>query len=325
VNLIKVGVIGTGVMGRNHARVYSEMEGVQLVGIADMDSKTGMEMAAKYHCEYYNSYKELIEKGKPDAVSVCVPTMFHFAVAKDIIGMGVNLLVEKPIASKVEDAQEMVALAKKAGVKLAIGHIERFNPAVQALKKLIDEGKLGKITSILARRVGLFPPRIKDANVVIDIAVHDIDVFSYLLGKEPKSICAAGGKALVKDREDYADIFLKYKGTNGFIEVNWITPVKLRVLNVTGTKGYARLNYVTQNLTLFESNYSKSFDAFGDFVVKFGEPRMKLIKVKNGEPLKLELSDFLDSIRNNRRPLVSGEDGLSALRIATKVMEVMEE
>lgn len=312
-------------MGRNHARVYSEMDGVQLVGIADLDKKTGMEIASKHHCKYYGSYKDLVKEGRPDAISVCVPTVFHAAVAKDIIGMGVNLLVEKPIAGKVKDAEEMVALAKKAGVKLAIGHIERFNPAVQALKKLIDEGKLGKITSILARRVGLFPPRIKDANVVIDIAVHDIDVFSYLLGKEPEKIFAAGGKALVKDREDYADIFLKYNGTNGFIEVNWITPVKLRVLNVTGTKGYARLNYVTQNLTLYESSYSKSFDAFGDFVVKFGEPRMKLIKVKNGEPLKLELSDFLDSVKRNRRPLVSGEDGLSALKTATKVMEAMEE
>jgi UDP-N-acetylglucosamine 3-dehydrogenase len=323
VSLIKVGVIGTGVMGRNHARVYAEMDGVKLVGIADLDRKTGMEVAEKNHCKYYGSYRELIEEGKPDAISLCVPTTFHFRVAKDVIGMGVNLLVEKPIASKVREAEEMVRLARDAGVKLAVGHIERFNPAVQALKKLIDEGKLGKITSILARRVGLFPPRIKDANVVIDLAVHDIDIFSYLLGKEPQDICAAGGKALAKDREDYADIFLKYNGTNGFIEVNWITPVKVRVLNVTGTKGYARLNYVTQKLTVFESNYSKSFDAFGDFVVRFGEPEMKSIKVRNEEPLKLELSDFIDSVRKDRKPLVTGEDGLRALRIATDVMEAM--
>ncbi|MFH0956482.1 MAG: Gfo/Idh/MocA family oxidoreductase [Candidatus Aenigmatarchaeota archaeon] len=320
---MKVGVIGTGVMGRNHARVYAGMDGVTLVGIADPNQKIGMEIAQKCNCRYYRSHKELLKKEKPDAVSVCVPTALHYSVAKDVIGAGVSLLVEKPIAGKMEDAGEMVALARKAGVKLAVGHIERFNPAVQALKKLIDEGRLGKITSILARRVGLFPPRIKDANVVIDLAVHDIDIFSYLLGKEPVTICAAGGKALARDREDYADIFLRYNGTNGFIEVNWITPVKVRVLNVTGTKGYARLNYVTQKLTLYESNYEKTFDAFGDFVVRFGEPRVKSVKVKSEEPLMLELLDFLDSVKKGRKPLVTGEDGLRALKTATEVMEAM--
>jgi UDP-N-acetylglucosamine 3-dehydrogenase len=320
---MRAGVIGTGVMGRNHARIYAEMDGVELAGIADPNIRVGMEIAGKYKCRYYRSHRELLKNEKLDVVSVCVPTALHFGVAKDVIGSGVSLLVEKPIAGKMNEGKEMVRLARKAGVKLAVGHIERFNPAVQSLKKLIDDGKLGKITSILARRVGLFPPRIKDANVVIDLAVHDIDIFSYLLGKEPKSICAAGGKALAKDREDYADIFLKYNGTNGFIEVNWITPVKVRVLNVTGTKGYARLNYVTQKLTVFESNYEKSFDAFGDFVVRFGEPQMKSLKVKNEEPLKLELADFIESVRKDRPPLVSGEDGLQALGIAMDVMKSM--
>ena len=260
---MKAAVIGIGVMGKNHARVYSEMEGVDLVGIADLNQKAGKEIAGKYKCKYYKSHAELLEKEKPDAVSICVPTSLHYKIAKDVIKSGANLLIEKPIADNVEDAVEIVRLAREAKLKLAVGHIERFNPAVQELKRLIDRGKLGKITSIVATRVGLFPPRIKDANVIIDIAVHDIDIFNYLLGKEPVEISAAGGKALVNDREDYADIFLKYNGTNGFIEVNWITPVKLRMLNVTGTKGYARLNYVTQKLTLYESVYEKTFDEDG--------------------------------------------------------------
>jgi UDP-N-acetylglucosamine 3-dehydrogenase len=318
---MKVGVIGAGSMGKNHARIYSEMPGIELAGIVDPDEQAGRAVARKCGCGHYRDHRQFLERERPGAVSVCVPTSMHYSVAKDVIGSGVNLLIEKPITKNLKHAQEIVDLARKAGVKLAVGHIERFNPAVQRLKELIDRGKLGEITSILARRVGLFPPRIKDANVIIDIAVHDIDVFNYLLGKDPVSINASAGKALVNDREDYADIFLKYNGTNGLIEVNWITPVKIRVLNVTGTKGYAELNYITQDLVMHESNYRKTFDKFGDFVVRFGEPRKKLIKVSKQEPLKLELEDFIDSVKNDREPLVNGVEGLNVLRIATDIMK----
>jgi UDP-N-acetylglucosamine 3-dehydrogenase len=317
---MKVGVIGTGAMGKNHARIYAGMKNVQLVGVADVDQKTGKSVAASHGCRYYRDYEDLLEKEKPDAVSVCVPTAYHYRVAKDVIAKGVNLLIEKPITKTLEDAEELVSLAKKAGVKLAVGHIERFNPAVQQLKALIDKGALGDITSIMARRVGLFPPRIKDANVIIDIGVHDIDVFNYLLGKEPTSIFSCAGKALIKDREDYADIFLKYNGTNGIIQVNWITPVKIRVLNVTGTKGYAELNYITQDLVLYESIYKKTYDEFGDFVVLFGEPKKRHIAVKKQEPLKLELEDFIGAVRSGREPLVTGEDGVRVLRTAVEII-----
>jgi len=205
---MKAAVIGTGSMGRNHARLYADIEGVELVAVADV-SQDAKGVADKYGCRFYTGHKEMIETEKPDIVSVCVPTSLHYEVSKFVIEKGVNLLIEKPIASRVEEAEELVELAKKAKVKLAVGHIERFNPAVQRLKKLIDEGKLGNVTSILARRVGLYPPRIRDANVIIDIAVHDIDVFNYLLGKEPSKVFSCAGKALINDREDYADIFLK--------------------------------------------------------------------------------------------------------------------
>ncbi len=319
---MRVCVIGTGIMGKNHARVYHEMDCVKLVGIADPDRKRGKEIAEMYGCCYYGNHIEMLEKEKPDAVSVCVPTSLHYAVGMDVIKSGVNLLIEKPIADNVQKAEELVKLADEKGVCLSVGHIERFNPAVQYLKRLIDRGKLGKITSILARRVGIMPPRIKDANVVIDIAVHDIDVFGYLLGKEPEKIYASGGKALVNDREDYADIFLKYNGTNGLIEVNWITPVKIRMLNVTGTKGYVQLNYITQELTLYESVYERKFDEFGDFVVNFGEPKKKVVEVKKDEPLRLELSNFIESIKDGKDPMVTGDDGIRVLKIAAEIMKV---
>ena len=320
---MRVGVIGTGVMGKNHARVYSEIGDVELVGVSDLDEKTGKEVAERHGCEYYKNYEDLLSVEGLEAVSLCVPTSLHYDVGKNVIESGKHLLIEKPLADSVKNAEKLVKLARKAGVKLAVGHIERFNPAVQELKKIIGDGKLGKITSILARRVGIFPPRIKDANVIIDIAVHDIDVFRYLLGKEPESIHASGGKALIDDREDYADILLEYNGTNGFIEVNWITPVKIRVLNVTGTKGYAQLNYITQELILHESVYEKTYDQFGDFVLNFGEPNKVPIKVEKEEPLKLELSDFIGAVKKGTKPHVTGEDGLEVLKIAERIMKSM--
>ena len=320
---MKVCVIGTGVMGKNHARVYSEMDGVELAAVSDVNEKTGREVAGKHGCKYYGDYKEMLRTERPCAVSVCVPTAFHYEVARNVIERGVNLLIEKPISDDVGKAEKLVNLAEKNGVVLAVGHIERFNPAVQELKIIIDSGRLGKITSILARRVGIMPPRIKDANVVIDIAVHDIDVFSYLLGKYPVSIYASGGHALLNKRDDYADIFLKYNGTNGFIEVNWITPVKIRVLNVTGTKGYASLNYITQELTLYESIYERDYDEFGDFVINFGEPRKIPVNIKRGEPLRIELSEFIKSVKSGKSPLVTGRDGLKALKTAVDIMKSM--
>ncbi len=320
---MKVGVIGTGVMGRNHARVYSEMDGVVLAGVSDLNEKRGREVAEKYKCEYYRDYKGLLDVAGLDAVSLCTPTSLHYEVGRSVIERGKHMLIEKPIADTVGNAEKLVKLAKKRGVKLAVGHIERFNPAVQELKRLIDEGKLGDVTSIFARRVGIMPPRIRDSNVIIDIAVHDIDVFRYVLGKEPESVHASGGKALIKDREDYADIFMKYNGTNGFIEVNWLTPVKIRVLNVTGTKGYAQLNYITQELTLHESVYEKTYDRFGDFVLNFGEPKKIPVEVKKEEPLRIELCNFIEAVKEKVEPLVSGDDGLEVLKIAERIMKSM--
>ena len=313
--MINVAVIGAGNMGKNHVRTYSEMVGVKLVAIADI-SDSAKALAEKHGCELYANYIEMLEKEKIDAVSVCVQTSMHHGVAKEVISRGVSILVEKPITRNVRDAEEIVSMAKSKGVRLAVGHIERFNPAVRKLKEIIDDGKLGEITSMISRRVGPFPPQIKDANIVIDLAVHDIDVFNFLLGRKPEKVICEAGKAIITNREDYADIFMKYGSTNCFIEVNWITPVKIRQLNITGTKGYAELNYITQELTLYESNYDKQYSDFGDFVLKFGEPKSAAVEVQKGEPLRKELESFISCVRNKTEPEVSGSEGLAVLKIA---------
>ncbi|MFH1294742.1 MAG: Gfo/Idh/MocA family oxidoreductase [Candidatus Aenigmatarchaeota archaeon] len=320
--VLKTAVIGVGNMGKHHARLYSQLEESELIAVSDLDETAGKEIGENFNCKFYKDYKEMLRKEQIDVVSVVVPTMFHKDVSVACMNAGKHVLVEKPISDSIENATEMLDAAKRNDVKLAVGHIERFNPAVQKLKTLVKEGKLGEITSVMAKRVGLFPPQIKDANVIIDLASHDIDVFNYILEKEPKKIYASAGKALINKREDYAELFMRYNGTNAIIQVNWITPVKIRNLSVTGTKGYAELNYISQSLTLYESKYERKFGDFGDFVVKFGEPNKIDVPIKKDEPLKLELKSFLKSVETDQEPLVNGKVGLKTLEIALEAIRM---
>ncbi len=318
---LNTAVIGIGNMGQHHARIYSELPESNLVAVSDLNEKKGRKIAERFGCSYYRDYRKMLEKEDIDAVSIAVPTIYHKQIAIDCINAGKHVLIEKPIADTLENAREIMAAAKSKDIKLAVGHIERFNPAVQKLKEIIKKGELGDITTIVARRVGVFPPQVKDANVIVDIGVHDIDIFNYILEKKPTDIAAAAGRALINHREDYADILLKYDGTNAFVQVNWITPVKIRNLAVTGTKGYAEVNYITQELILYKSKYRKPEKSFED-VVEFAKPEKIEVKIEKQEPLRLELKSFLECIINNKKPLVTGEDGFSVLEIALKAAEL---
>lgn len=317
---MNAGVIGVGNMGKHHTRNYAEIPGVDLVAIADVEPKIGTEIAQKHKCRYYQDYRELIKKEKLDLITIAVPTKLHKKVALDCIAKGLHIIIEKPIAANVREAKEIVARAKQKGIKFTVGHIERFNPAVLKLKEMVDKGKLGKITSIVTRRIGPMPAQIKDANVVIDIGVHDIDIMNWFYNQLPDSVVAGGGNALNKIQQDYVDIFLKYGQSSGSAQANWITPVKIRKLMVSGTKAYAELNYITQELDFYECNYSTDSDDFGEFVIKFGEPRdKKVIKTDNFEPLKAEIQSFIKAIKNNTRPMVTAREAIDALDIACRV------
>lgn len=321
---IKVAVIGLGNMGKHHVRNYSELPQSELVAVCDLQESLTKEFATKYKCTAYTDLDTMLESEKIDAISITVPTKFHFEIAKKIISKKINTLIEKPICDTTQKAKELIELAKKNNTIIMIGHIERFNPAVIKLKEIIDEGKLGKVTSLISRRVGAFPAQIKDANVIIDLAVHDIDIFSYMLGKQPDKIYANAGRALIDGREDYAEILLTYGDQNGMMQVNWITPIRIRSLSITGTKGYAELNYMTQELKLFESNYHEDHDDFGDFIIKFGNPTQHEIKIDKKEPLAEELSHFLNCIIESKHPLISGETGIQALQTALDVMDAIK-
>lgn len=322
--MVNVAVIGTGNMGKNHARIYSELKNANLVAVSDIN-KEEKKTAKKFGCKFYQDYRKMLAGEKIEAVSIVTPTMMHKKVALDCISQDKHVLIEKPIAESIESAKQIISAAKEKNIVLAVGHVERFNPAVKKLKEIIEKKKIGEITSIIARRVGIFPPQIKDANVVLDLAVHDIDIFNYLLERTPKEIYAKAGRALVNRREDHAIVILDYDGIPCLVQVNWITPVKIRNLAVTGTKGYAELNYITQELKIYKTVHEKIHDSFGDFIIKFGLPEESEVRVAKEEPLKLEIMQFLECIEKNKKPLVTGEDGLSALIIAIKAIKSYRE
>ncbi len=317
----RIAVIGLGNMGKHHARNYALLDNVELVAVCDLNRELADATAKKFNCKAYYDYKEMLQHEQLQAVSIAVPTSFHKEVALVCITQNLDVLIEKPIASTIKDAEEIIAKAKGKNVLLQIGHIERFNPAVKKLKEVIQDGKLGEVTSIIARRVGAVPVQVRDANVIIDLAVHDIDIINYLYESLPETVLGNIGKAMIEKREDYAEIFLKYGKRSGFIQVNWITPIKIRNLSVTGSKGYAELNYITQELVVYESNYTKEMvDEYGDYVIKFGIPNKTQVGVESIEPLFLELEDFVRCVRTRQTPLVTGEIGLQALQISLDVM-----
>jgi len=292
--MIKVGVVGLGEMGKNHARLYSQMN-CELVGVADANPERAREIGERVKTRYYSDYHDLLNK--VEAVSIAVPTTLHHNVAMDFLNEGIHCLVEKPISFSLFESKAMIETAKQNKAKLAIGHIERFNPAVVKLREIVDKGTLGELLIISTRRVGPFVPRIRDVGIVIDSATHDIGVIRYLIDKEPISIFSRVG-SLKHVKEDHAIVVLDFEGVTACIEVNWFTPHKVRTLVVTGSEGMAYMDYIEQKLVVHNSRIEEIED------------------VQKAEPLKLELEDFLSSVVYGHDPSVDGEDGQAILKIA---------
>lgn len=320
--LLNVAIIGVGNMGKHHARIYSEMPGVKMAAICDTNKDLGEKLAAQYGCRFYNDHKQMFVHEHIDAVSVAVPTFLHHKIACDALDNGAHVLLEKPIATSLAEADEIVKKAKEKKRILMIGHIERFNPAVRHLASLIHNNKLGDIVSINVRRVGGLPPQKKSANVIMDLAIHDIDIANFFVQELPVAVTGYKSKASIDEQEDNAFILLKYPKASAFIEVNWMTPVKIRTLDITGTKGFARLDYINQNILLYENIHSSTishYKDFNDFISKFYSPNITQVDVKKAEPLKCELEEFVCAIRENREPIFTARDAYQSLEIALKI------
>lgn len=313
---LRVGVIGVGGMGRHHARILSRMPGATLAGVADLDHARARRVGEEFGCPAYGSLEDMLQNARLEAATVAVATAAHFAVGARLVENGIPLLVEKPLAATTSEGRALVAMAGSRSVPLCVGHIERFNPAVRELRRLITVGELGEILAVTARRVGILAPKLSQTNVIVDLAVHDIDVVRFLLGSDPQLRGAISGRAWGNRHNDWADLLLAYGKVACAIQVNWVTPIKIRTLSVTGSRGYAELNYVTQELDVYQAEADLESVDFEEFVQRYGEPVRRAIPIRREEPLAVELRSFVAAIRGRTAVEVDGAAGLVALEIA---------
>lgn len=319
--ILRAAVIGVGAMGRHHARVYTEMEGVRLVAVADPDEAACVPLAHRYHIPIYADFCAMLDREQPDLVSVAVPTQAHYEVAAAVLQRGIPVLIEKPIAASVEEGQRLIEMAKAAGVPLGVGHIERFNPAIIALKEHLDRGELGRVFQMSVRRIGPFPTRIMDVGVAIDLATHDLDILYYLTGAEVVRISAEIGRQLHTRHEDLLCALLRFEnGVIGLLHINWLSPTKVRELTVNGEGGMFVVDYLTQELTLFKNRPNGADWETLRLFTGVSEGDMIRYYVPRQEPLRLELEAFVRCVRNSEPFPVRGEDGLRALALALRLL-----
>ncbi len=320
---MKVAVIGVGSMGRNHARVYSELAEAELVAVSDADAKQAGAIAEKFGVRAYTDFREMLAKEKPEAVSIAVPTVLHEEVGMAALEAGAHVLMEKPIAATVEEGQHLIAKAKSVGKQLMVGHIVRFNPAIQALKQKLTAGELGRIFQVFCRRAGPFPSRILDVGVVVDLAPHDVDLMRFLTGADPIRVYAETERRLHTNHEDLLWGVLRFAdGITGSLEINWLTPTKVRETLVLGERGLFRVDDLTQDLYFFENELAKNVQWTALETLKgVSEGSMTRFAIPRFEPLKAELQSFLKAVHDEKPVPVSGEDGLAALRISLALVE----
>jgi len=269
-----------------------------LVAICDTNEKRAREIGTKYGVPWHTDVNKFLRVPKLEAVTVCTPTQTHLKVGLLAIESGKNLLVEKPMTGEERAADRLVNSARKANVKLLVGFIERFNPGVRAVKKMLMQKIVGNVIIATGRRVARWPLRIGDVGVVKDTAIHDIDAMRYLFGEEVLAVFAQTGSLRRRSYEDYAEMMLRFDGgTTGFIDANWLTPRKVRTLIITGSEATINLDYITQEITLENSKQ----------LVKPYTPW--------AEPLKLELDSFVTTIIQDTVGSPSGDDALRAIRV----------
>ncbi len=301
-NQLRVAVIGTGFWGKNQARVFSQLHQTKLMCVCDANPKTASTIGSQFNVEHTTDLNSVLSRRDIDAVTICTPTVTHRDVATRALEAGKHVLVEKPMTNTAAEANELLSLAKKKELRIMPGHIERFNPAVTYLKSRVDEGALGNIMLLVARRVGRWPERIGDVGVVRDTAIHDIDLARYIFADEVSAVYAQLG-SLRHSKEDYAEIMLQFsKGGTAFIDANWLTPKKTRTMVVTGSDATAELDYITQQVSIESSERTVTPNLDGK------------------EPLTLELTHFAESILNETPFSVNGIDGLRAVEICEAVL-----
>ena len=317
---LRVGLAGLGSMGRNHLRVLGTRPGCVLAAVADPVPDTLAAAVASSGAQGFSEPLAMIAEAELDAVIIAAPTTAHISLALAAIERGAAVLVEKPLAATVEDARQIVTAAAARGVPIQVGHVERFNPAVLELGRLLAAGWLSSVYAITSRRAGPFPARIRDVGVTVDLATHDVDILSWVAGERPVRVYAELAQRIHATHEDLLFGLLHFPtGATGMLDVNWLTPAKRRQLTVVGEEGMFELDYLTQRLTFTRTDVAHPRLIRG-FAPTFAGDVAEM-PVSNAEPLAAELDAFLGIVRAGGRPVVDGEDGLWAVRIASALLE----
>jgi len=304
VKKLGVAVIGTGFWGRNHARIYKELEETELLAVCDINAERAKRTAKQFDVTSYVNSGKMLKEEDIEAVSICTWSTSLSKEALKALKAGKHVLVEKPMAANAKQAKKLLTTAQKEGLHLTVGFLMRFIPGMRHIKRAVEDETIGELVCATAKRVSEWPERIGDVGVVKDLAIHDIDVIRYLFDEEPNAVYAKTGSMKHRRFEDYAQIMLTFEsGKSALIESNWLTPYKTRTLVVTGSKAIMKLDYITQELTVEDAKETL-------------QPRYPW-----QEPLKLELQHFANCVLKKEKPLITGMDGLRALQIAEAALK----
>ena len=306
---VKVGVVGVGHLGQHHARIYSQMPGVELVGVVDINERRAKEVGQKLKVLSCTEAATLF--GKVQAVSIAVPTISHYAVTKRFLEQGIDTLVEKPIASNQQEARELVKTAASKGCILQVGHVERFNNGFKVLQGLVKEPRF-----IECHRLGSFVDRGTDVDVVLDLMIHDIDIV-LSLEKSPLKQISAVGISVLSPHVDIANARLEFEsGCVANITASRVSMEKMRRMRVFQEDTYLALNYATQEISCYKREKSDRLSPHGlPYILK------EEILVEKGEPLQDELESFIHCVRRREKPLISGEEGEKSVAVACQIKE----
>jgi predicted dehydrogenase len=314
---MRVGLVGLGLMGRNHLRVLRTLPGVRLVAVADPDAAA---LAAVTDARGFSDPLALLESDL-DAVVIAAPTTSHLPLVLATLARGLAVLVEKPLAATPAETDRIVAAASLPGAPpVQVGHIERFNPAVIELERLLRTGWLSTVYAITSRRSGPFPARIRDVGVTVDLATHDVDIMCALARERPSQVSAGTARRIHDEHEDLLFGLLSFpSGTVAMLDVDWLTPAKRRQLTVVGEEGMFELDYLTQRLTFTRATDATNPHLIGGYASMVEGDTIDL-PVTTGEPLVAELGAFVKIVREGGSPLVGAEDGRWAVVLADALL-----
>jgi predicted dehydrogenase len=320
---LAIGIVGLGRMGTYHLETWEHVEGAQVVAVAEPNADLAHERIGRRPIAHFAHHRELVTRSDVDAICITAPSAQHANIALDAIAAGKHVLVEKPIATTLEDGLRMAAAARAAGVKLMVGHVERFNPAVGKLAALIAEGRIGRVFRAHATRVGPMPLRIQDAGVAIDLATHDLDIMQFVLGRDISRVYAEGAQLSHPTQEDMIACLLRFgdDGPFGLLDVNWLTPEKRREISVIGEDGMLTASYLTQDVWFTESPTKQT--SWDELARIRGDAEGAALRfaLRRVEPLKAELEAFAACVRDDTAEPITAYDGCRALIAALAVRD----